>query len=138
VKNKKGNSRLMGFGHRVYKNYDPRAKILKTMCDEVLAKLGMKDPMLDMAKELEAIALQATTTSSRRSSTRTSISTAASSTGPWASRPTCSPSCSRSAACRAGWRTGRRWSRTSSRRSAARARSTPARPSRPYVPIEQR
>ena len=58
VKNKRGNRRLMGFGHRVYKNYDPRAKILKKMADEVLAKLGVNDPMLDMAKGLEEIALK--------------------------------------------------------------------------------
>src|SRR5690242_21410278 len=42
VKSKQGNRRLMGFGHRVYKNYDPRAKILKKMCDEVLAQIGVK------------------------------------------------------------------------------------------------
>ncbi|MGO1839097.1 MAG: citrate/2-methylcitrate synthase, partial [Candidatus Microbacterium stercoravium] len=47
----------MGFGHRVYKNYDPRAKIVKNAADEVLAALGVNDPMLDMAKELEEIAL---------------------------------------------------------------------------------
>ena len=58
VKNKRGNRRLMGFGHRVYKNYDPRAKILKTMCDEVLAHLGVKDPLLEVAKGLEEIALK--------------------------------------------------------------------------------
>jgi citrate synthase len=59
VKNKKGdNKRLMGFGHRVYKNYDPRAKILKKMCDEVLAHLGVKDPLLDLAKGMEEIALK--------------------------------------------------------------------------------
>jgi citrate synthase len=58
VKNKRGNRRLMGFGHRVYKNYDPRAKILKKMCDEVLAHLGVKDPLLDLAKGMEEIALR--------------------------------------------------------------------------------
>jgi len=58
VKNKRGGRRLMGFGHRVYKNYDPRAKILKTMADEVLAHLGIKDPLLDLAKEIEAVALR--------------------------------------------------------------------------------
>ncbi|MCE9579315.1 MAG: citrate synthase [Deltaproteobacteria bacterium] len=57
VKNKKNNSRLMGFGHRVYKSYDPRAKILKKMTDEVLAHLGIKDPLLDIAKALEEVAL---------------------------------------------------------------------------------
>jgi citrate synthase len=58
VKNKRDNRRLMGFGHRVYKNYDPRAKILKKMCDEVLAHLGVKDPLLDVAKGMEEIALK--------------------------------------------------------------------------------
>jgi len=58
VKNKRGNRRLMGFGHRVYKNYDPRAKILKKMCDEVLATLGVKDPLLEFAKGMEEIALR--------------------------------------------------------------------------------
>ena len=50
--------RLMGFGHRVYKTYDPRAKIIKVMCDKVLAKLNMDDPLLELAKELEEIALR--------------------------------------------------------------------------------
>ena len=58
VKNKRGNRRLMGFGHRVYKNFDPRAKILKKMCDEVLAHLGVKDPLLDIAKSMEEVALK--------------------------------------------------------------------------------
>jgi citrate synthase len=49
--------RLMGFGHRVYKAYDPRARILKKMCDSVLAELEMTDPLLDLAKELEEAAL---------------------------------------------------------------------------------
>jgi len=57
VKNKEDGVKLMGFGHRVYKNYDPRAKIVKNAADEVLAALGVNDPMLDMAKELEEIAL---------------------------------------------------------------------------------
>ncbi len=58
VKNKREGLRLMGFGHRVYKNFDPRAKILKKMCDEVLAHLGIKDPLLDIAKSMEEIALK--------------------------------------------------------------------------------
>ncbi len=58
VKDKKSGVRLMGFGHRVYKNFDPRAKIIKKACDEVLEKLGVKDPMLDLAKELEETALR--------------------------------------------------------------------------------
>jgi citrate synthase len=48
----------MGFGHRVYKNFDPRAKILKESADKVLAELGAKDPLLDIAKALEEIALR--------------------------------------------------------------------------------
>jgi len=58
VKNKRDNRRLMGFGHRVYKNYDPRAKILKKMCDEVLVHLGVRDPLLEVAQGLEEIALK--------------------------------------------------------------------------------
>jgi citrate synthase len=49
--------RLMGFGHRVYKNYDPRAKLMQKTCYEVLNELGIKDPLLDVAMELEKIAL---------------------------------------------------------------------------------
>jgi citrate synthase len=58
VKNKEEGVKLMGFGHRVYKNYDPRAKIVKESADEVLAQLGVSDPLLDLAKELEQIALE--------------------------------------------------------------------------------
>jgi citrate synthase len=57
AKDKNDPFRLMGFGHRVYKNFDPRAKIIKKAADEVLAKLGVKDPVLDIAKELEFAAL---------------------------------------------------------------------------------
>ena len=57
VKNKTGNRRLMGFGHRVYKNFDPRAVIIKQQCDKVLAQLHKSDPLLDIAKKLEEIAL---------------------------------------------------------------------------------
>jgi len=57
AKDKDSNFRLMGFGHRVYKNFDPRAKILKRSCDEVLSVLGIKDPLLDIAKHLEEVAL---------------------------------------------------------------------------------
>jgi len=57
VKDKNSKTRLMGFGHRVYKSYDPRAKILKDMTDIVLAKRGIADPLLDLAKEMEATAL---------------------------------------------------------------------------------
>ncbi len=57
VKNKEDGVRLMGFGHRVYKNFDPRATLVKESADEVLEALGIKDPLLDIAKELEAAAL---------------------------------------------------------------------------------
>lgn len=57
VKNKDANIRLMGFGHRVYKNFDPRAKIIKRACDQILEKMGVTDPLLDIAKSLEATAL---------------------------------------------------------------------------------
>lgn len=58
AKDKKDPFRLMGFGHRVYKAYDPRARIMKKMADKVLAKLNISDPLLDIAKELEEIALK--------------------------------------------------------------------------------
>ena len=58
AKDKNSGKRLMGFGHRVYKNYDPRAKIIKKACDDVLAKLHIDDPLLDIAKTLEAAALR--------------------------------------------------------------------------------
>jgi citrate synthase len=57
VKNKEEGIRLMGFGHRVYKNFDPRAQLVKESADEVLEALGVQDDLLDIAKELEAVAL---------------------------------------------------------------------------------
>lgn len=57
VKNKEDGIRLMGFGHRVYKSFDPRARIVKQIADEVLSELGVNDPLLGIAKELEAAAL---------------------------------------------------------------------------------
>lgn len=57
VKNKEDGVKLMGFGHRVYKNFDPRARLVKESADEVLAELGVHDPLLDLAKELEEVAL---------------------------------------------------------------------------------
>lgn len=57
VKNKEDGVKLMGFGHRVYKNYDPRARLVKESADEVLSALGVNDPLLDLAKQLEEIAL---------------------------------------------------------------------------------
>ena len=57
AKDKNDSFRLMGFGHRVYKTYDPRMKIMKKMCDTLLEKLNITDPLLDTAIELEQIAL---------------------------------------------------------------------------------
>ncbi|MCL9805152.1 citrate synthase [Flavobacterium amniphilum] len=57
AKDKNDDFRLMGFGHRVYKNFDPRAKIIKKAADEVLAELGVNDPILNIAKQLEEAAL---------------------------------------------------------------------------------
>ena len=57
AKDKNDPFRLMGFGHRVYKNFDPRAKIIKKACDDILEKLGVQDPVLDIAKKLEEAAL---------------------------------------------------------------------------------
>jgi citrate synthase len=57
AKDKDDPFRLMGFGHRVYKNFDPRAKVMKATADEVLKELNISDPVLDVAKELEHIAL---------------------------------------------------------------------------------
>ncbi|MDM1041870.1 MULTISPECIES: citrate synthase [Empedobacter] len=58
AKDKNDPFRLMGFGHRVYKNFDPRAKIIKVAADNVLEKLGINDPILDIAKKLEQAALE--------------------------------------------------------------------------------
>jgi citrate synthase len=58
AKDKNSGQRLMGFGHRVYKNYDPRAKVMQKTCHEVLSTLGINDPLLEVAMELEQIALR--------------------------------------------------------------------------------
>jgi citrate synthase len=59
VKDKNSGVKLMGFGHRVYKNYDPRAKLMQETCDEVLKELGLEnDPLFKLAKALEKIALE--------------------------------------------------------------------------------
>jgi citrate synthase len=57
AKDKNDPFRMMGFGHRVYKNFDPRAKIIKKACDEILEDLGINDPVLEIAKKLEQAAL---------------------------------------------------------------------------------
>ena len=69
---KGGSGRLMGFGHRVYKNYDPRARIIKNIADQVFEVTG-RNPLLEIALELERIALSATITSSGVSSIQMSI-----------------------------------------------------------------
>lgn len=59
VKDRSSGVRLMGFGHRVYKNFDPRARILQATCHEVIEELGLKrDPLLDLAMELEKVAME--------------------------------------------------------------------------------
>jgi citrate synthase len=58
AKDKEDPFRLMGFGHRVYKNFDPRAKIIKVACDDILTSLGINDPILEIAKKLEKVALE--------------------------------------------------------------------------------
>jgi citrate synthase len=57
AKDKKSNFRLMGFGHRVYKNFDPRCTIIKQACDKLLAKMKIRDPLFDVAQQLEQVAL---------------------------------------------------------------------------------
>ena len=58
AKDKSNPFKLMGFGHRVYKNFDPRATVIKASCDKILAKLGIDDPLLQIAKDLEEEALK--------------------------------------------------------------------------------
>ena len=57
AKDKNSSFKLMGFGHRVYKNYDPRARVIKEMTQQVLTELNIDDPLLDIAKQIENIAL---------------------------------------------------------------------------------
>ena len=104
VKSGKG-GRLQGFGHRVYKNYDPRAKIIKRTADEVFAITG-KNPLLDIALKLEEIALRRRVLHRRAGFIRTSTSTRASSIRRWGSPSRCSLCCSRSPGPPDGWRTG--------------------------------
>ncbi len=66
AKDKNSGFRLMGFGHRVYKNFDPRARILKKAADDILKELGVEDPLLDIAKKLEEVALNDEYFKSRR------------------------------------------------------------------------
>ena len=66
AKDKESNFRLYGFGHRVYKNYDPRAKILRAACDKVFSTIKRHDPLLDTARKLEELALEDTYFQERR------------------------------------------------------------------------
>ena len=126
AKDKNSGKRLMGFGHRVYKHYDPRAKIIKQVCDDLLAKLKIADPSWTSPRSWRRPPC-GTPISSSASSTPTWIFTAASSCAPSAFRWRCSPSSSPSAACRAGSRTTTR-SWKARRAFTGRARSIRARP----------
>ena len=107
AKDKNDPYRLMGFGHRVYKHYDPRAKIMQKTCHEVLAELGIKDdPLLDVAMELEKVALH--TFSLRKNFIPISISIRASRSRRWVSRPQCSRCSLLSRVPSAGSRSGRK------------------------------
>jgi citrate synthase len=97
----------MGFGHRVYKNYDPRAKIVKKTADELLHKLGVNDPLLDIALTLEAKALTDDYFVERKLYPNVDFYTGLS-IGQWVSRRGCSWCFSRWAAYRVGSRTGAR------------------------------
>ncbi len=101
--------RLMGFGHRAYKNHDPRAKVMQVTCHEVLDAVGKHDdPLLQVAMELEKVALSDEFFIERKLYPRTSTSIRASPCRRWASRPRCSPCCSPWRAPSAGSRSGRK------------------------------
>ena len=100
--------RLSGFGHRVYKNYDPRARILKDACDDVLTELGRRDHLLDLAIELEQIALEGSVLRRAQALPERRLLLRVSSTARWGSPRRCSRCSSRSAGSPAGWRTGKR------------------------------
>jgi citrate synthase len=123
-----GGERLMGFGHRVYKSYDPRARIVKKLADEVFAQVGM-DKDLEIALELERIALEDEYFISRKLYPNVDFYTGL------IYRSMAFPTdfftvLFAVARVPAGWRSGRRWCSTRSRRSPGRGRSTWARASR--------
>ena len=139
AKDKDDPFRLMGFGHRVYKNYDPRARIMQKTTHEVLGELGIKDdPLLDVADRTGKNCPERMSISSRRNSIRISTSIRASRFGLSVSRQQCSQCCSRWRARLAGSRSGRRWSKIPPRGLAVRASSTPVRPNATTTPIDQR
>ncbi len=102
VKNKEPGVKLMGFGHRVYKNYDPRAALVKSTADEVLAKLGGNDELLDLAKQLEEIALSDEYFVSRKLYPNVDFYTGLIYKAMGFPDRRCSPCCSHSAGCPAG------------------------------------
>ena len=122
---KAGEGRLMGFGHRVYKSYDPRAKIIKQTADEVFEVTG-KNPLLDIALELERIALEDEYFVSRKLYPNVDFYSGLIYQA-MGFPVRCSRCCSPSPARWAGSRSGKRCCSTRSRRSRARGRSTSAR-----------
>ena len=122
---KERNERLMGFGHRVYKNYDPRARIIKKHVDEVFEVTG-RNPKLDIAVELEKRALDDEYFTSRKLYPNVDFYSGLIYEALQLPTDDVHGACSRSRARRAGWRSGSRWWTTPSRRSPARARSTRA------------
>ena len=133
----RGRARLMGFGHRVYKNYDPRAKVIKQMADQVFEVTG-KNPLLDIALELERIALEDEYFVERKLYPNVDFYSGHHLPGDGLPDGHVPGAVRDRRACRAGSRSGRRCSRTRSRRSRARARSTWAPAKRDYVPVERR
>ena len=109
AKDKNDPFRLMGFGHRVYKNYDPRAKIMQKTCHEVLDELGIKDdPLLDVAMELEKHRAARRIFHREEALSEYRLLFRHHAARRWASRPPCSPCCSRWRAPSAGSRSGRK------------------------------
>ena len=108
VKDKHSGVKLMGFGHRVYKNFDPRARIMQATCHEVLGELGIhNEPLLELAVELERIAIEDEYFVSRKLYPNVDFYSGIILKA-MASRPACSPCCSRSPAPRDGSASGRR------------------------------
>ena len=119
---KEGHVKLMGFGHRIYKNYDPRAKIIKWSAEQVFQVTG-RNPKLDIALELERIALEDDYFVKRKLYPNVDFYSGIMYQA-MGFRRRCSPCCSRFHARRGGWRSGRSWSPIRSRRSHGRGRST--------------
>ena len=133
---KAGHGKLMGFGHRVYKNYDPRARIIKRVAEEVFEVTG-RNPKLDIALELERIALEDEYFIKRKLYPNVDFYSGIIYQA-MGFTPECSRCCSPFRARSAGWRSGRRCWRTASRRSRGRGRSIPGEAVRQVVRIEER